>query len=91
VYRVKLTSRAAQELRKIPAAPRAKIIESLDLLRINPFAELLQFKKLRTHSDLYRVRVGIYRIVYSVHADVLLIKVVRLGHRKDVYRYLKGR
>jgi len=90
MYKVKLTASAAKELRRLATPIRQKIIESLDLLRINPFAEILQFRKLKTRGDLYRIRVGDYRVVYSIHADVLLIKVVRVGHRKDVYRYLKG-
>ena len=58
MYRVKFTSRAAKELGKLPKPARKKIVDSLDVLRINPFAEILQFKKLKTHSDLYRIRVG---------------------------------
>ena len=91
MYRVKLTKRAAKELERLPKGAHQKIIESLDVLRINPFAEVIQFRKLKTRNDLYRVRVGDYRVVYSIHADILLIRVVRVGQRKDVYRYLKSR
>jgi len=34
----------------------------------------------------YRVRTGVYRIVYEVHDDVLLVQVLRIGHRREVYR-----
>lgn len=91
MYQVKFTKRAAKELSRLPKDARVKIIESLDVLRVNPFAEVLQFKKLRTHEDLFRIRVGVYRIVYAVEANVLLVKVVRIGHRRDVYRYLKSK
>ncbi len=37
-------------------------------------------------QSVYRVRVGAYRIVYEVHDRVLLIQVIRIGHRRDVYR-----
>jgi len=37
-------------------------------------------------DDLYRIRVGAYRIVYRVEDDVLIVLVLKLGHRRDVYR-----
>jgi len=37
-------------------------------------------------QGVYRVRVGNYRIVYEVHDDILLVQVVRVGHRREVYR-----
>jgi mRNA interferase RelE/StbE len=89
IYQVKFTKRASRELMKIPLAVREKITSSLELLRINPFAEIIQFKKLRTNQRLYRIRIGDYRVIYEIHAEVLIIIVIRLGHRKDVYRYLK--
>ncbi|WP_336873564.1 type II toxin-antitoxin system RelE/ParE family toxin [Rhodococcus qingshengii] len=38
------------------------------------------------YKDAYRVRVGAYRIVYAVHDSELVVLVVQLGHRRDVYR-----
>lgn len=38
---------------------------------------------------LYRIRVGDYRIIYEVQADVVLVSVIHIGHRKDIYRVLK--
>ena len=88
MYSVKFTKNAQKELQRLPKKDRIRILDSLELLRINPFAEIIQFKKLRTNQSLYRVRIGDYRVIYEVHADILLIIVVRVGHRKDVYRYL---
>ena len=45
-----------------------------------------QFKKLINEDNVYRVRVGDYRIVYQVESGKLLILVLRIGHRKEVYR-----
>lgn len=89
MYSVKLTGRASKDLKKLPKEVKRKIIESLELLQINPFAEILQFKKLRGGSNLYRIRIGNYRVIYEVKADLLIIIVIRVGHRKDVYRFLK--
>ena len=91
MYIVKFTSRAAKDFDKLSKAVQSKILDSIELLRINPFAEILQFKKLRGGQNLYRIRVGNYRILYEVKGELLLIVIVRLGYRKDVYRYLKER
>jgi len=40
----------------------------------------------RTPRDLYRIRQGVYRIVYSVDDAAIVIEVIKLGHRRDVYR-----
>ena len=88
MYALKFTKHALKELQKLPKQARLRILDSLELLRINPFAEIIQFKKLRTNQSLYRVRIGEYRVIYEVHGDVLMILVVRVGHRRDVYRYL---
>lgn len=42
--------------------------------------------KLRGSDDIWRVRVGNYRILYQIHDEVLLVLVVAVGHRRDVYR-----
>ena len=64
-FQIKLTRPAEKELLKLSKVVRAKIIESLEVLASNPFAEILQFKKLRGREDLYRIRVGRYRIIYG--------------------------
>jgi mRNA interferase RelE/StbE len=42
--------------------------------------------KLRGYNDVYRVRTGVFRVIYSVEEERLLILVVKIGHRKDIYR-----
>ena len=90
-YQVKFSRRAEKDLHSLPQDAAWKILDSLELLRINPFAEILQFKKLKTNQSLYRIRIGNYRMIYEVKAGILVIVVIRVGHRKDVYRYLKDR
>jgi len=46
----------------------------------------MQAEKLSGREDLFRVRVGDYRVIYSVHDDELLVLVVKIGHRGKVYR-----
>jgi len=80
-----LSKRARQGLRKVHPAERQKILKAFDLLRINPFpSKAIQL----SGGDLMRIRVGDYRILYRVFETQLLIEVINLGHRKDIYKNL---
>ncbi|HSA59335.1 MAG TPA: type II toxin-antitoxin system RelE/ParE family toxin [bacterium] len=87
-YRIEFVKSARKEFDGLPAKIQPRVLEALQLLSTNPFSELLRFKKLKGAESLYRVRVGDYRIVYEVRGAVLLILVIKIGHRKDVYRNL---
>jgi mRNA interferase RelE/StbE len=63
---------------------RARVDRKVDALAENP--RPAGAKKLKGSSELWRVRAGDYRVIYSIHDDVLLILVVKIGHRGDVYR-----
>lgn len=85
-YAVELTRRAAKELRKLDAPVRVRIIGALQLLGNNPHPPTA--KALSGHAGYFRVRVGDYRIVYTVENERLLVLVLSLGHRGDIYRNL---
>jgi len=60
-----------------------------DILRLEENPRPHGFKKMETKEKLYRVQVGPgknYRVVYQIRDEVLLVLVVKVGHRKDVYR-----
>lgn len=83
------TKTAAKELRKIrqgnPDIYR-KIRESIKDLAENPFPN--GYKKLKGEDDAYRIRVGSYRVLYTVKDAELLIEVFRVGPRGDVYKHI---
>jgi mRNA interferase RelE/StbE len=81
-YRVELRPAAVKALRSIPKPHANRLRGAIALLAINPRPP--GAKKLRTR-DAYRVRVGDYRIIYTVEDNVLLIVVVALGHRQGIY------
>jgi mRNA interferase RelE/StbE len=56
----------------------------IDALAIEPRS--IGSVKLAEAEDLYRIRVGSYRIIYSIQDDLLIILVVKIGHRRDIYR-----
>ncbi|BAZ69020.1 MAG: type II toxin-antitoxin system RelE/ParE family toxin [Pelatocladus maniniholoensis HA4357-MV3] len=84
IYQVEITSRAAKQLKKIPEDIKLRIEEKIQELAENPRPDGVV--KLEDSEDTYRVRVGKYRILYEVKDDLLIVKIVKIGHRKDVYK-----
>jgi mRNA interferase RelE/StbE len=82
-YSLKIKGSAAKALSRIPKTDRHRLIEAIDRLRSEPTAGGALKGEF---SGLRRLRVGTYRVVYEVVAAELVILVVRVGHRKDVYR-----
>jgi mRNA interferase RelE/StbE len=85
-FRVDLTRSAEKEFVRLPSAIRVKTAEALHMLSQNPYSELLKVKKLKGAEDLYRIRLGEYRIVYEIRKKRLVILVIKIGNRREVYR-----
>lgn len=84
MYTVKITPRAQKELGSLPGGVRNRVLEKMRTLADNPRPP--GSIKLQGPQALHRVRVGDYRIVYEVFDDVVVVVVIRIAHRKDVYR-----
>jgi mRNA interferase RelE/StbE len=83
-YKVVFKPSAVKEIESIPRKKdRQRIIQCIGLLADNP--RLSGSIKLSGY-DRYRIRMGSYRIVYGIEDDALVVYVVKVGHRKDVYR-----
>lgn len=87
-YKVEFTRSAKKEFDRIPSDIQNKVVEALSILSQNPFSEFLKIKKLKGADELYRIRLGDYRLVYEVRRHILVIIVIKIGHRKDIYRFL---
>jgi mRNA interferase RelE/StbE len=87
-YRVVVEDGAARAIRKLGRDAQRQVVAKLERLADNPRPP--GSKKLEGTEDLHRVRVGDYRIVYRIEDQVLLVLVVRVAHRSDVYRRLSG-
>jgi mRNA interferase RelE/StbE len=84
-YRILIKTSAAKEIEAVgQKKDRQRIVRRIQSLTDNP--RPAGCEKLSAQSDRYRVREGDYRIVYSVDDRTLLVNVVKVGHRKDVYR-----
>jgi len=85
-YHVEVKRSAAKALKKIPKADQKRIADKIDSLAEdlpNP-----DTTKMKGNNPFHRIRAGEYRIIYEIQEDVLLILVVKIGHRKDIYRNL---
>lgn len=83
MYQVILEDRVQRDLRQLPSDVLERLIKGFRLLAQNPRPR--GAKKL-AGTDGWRVRIGKYRILYSVHDKGRLVVVYHVGHRKDVYR-----
>lgn len=83
-YRLIWKSSAKKELKRLPKEAIVRIISKIESLQYNlhPSAS----KKITGSEYTYRLRTGDYRILYSIKEAYLIIEVVRVGHRKDVYK-----
>ena len=82
-YRITFKKSVAKDLRVIPKNDIKKILSKIDTLAVNPRGE--GCIKL-SGQDNYRVRQGLYRIVYEIKDNVLVVNVVKVAHRSQVYK-----
>jgi len=83
-YRIVILPRAHRELAKLPHPAAERIARAIDALGHQPRPPGV--RKLAGDDDLWRVRVGEYRVIYQIQDAVLLVLVVRIGHRRDIYK-----
>ena len=86
LYQIEFTKSASKEFKKLPKNIKEKAIEALNFLSQNPRSDFLKTKKMKGPESLYRIRVGDYRLVYEIVNKKLIIIIVKIGHRKDIYR-----
>jgi mRNA interferase RelE/StbE len=86
-YEIDLSSDSRKYLSKLDKPTRNRILDRLNILSENPRNPELDIKKLQGYISLYRLRVGSYRILYTIDENVLIIFVVTIGSRGDVYKF----
>lgn len=82
-FRVEFAASVRKDFRNIPKQDVARILKRIEALAENPRPP--DSKKL-SGDDAMRIRVGVYRIIYEVRNDLLIILILKVGHRKDAYR-----
>jgi mRNA interferase RelE/StbE len=84
IYSVELSRAAHKALKDIPNADIRKIRDKIEKLKKEPLPN--GSEKLAGNDDLYRIRSGDYRIIYQILKKRLVILIVKIGHRREVYR-----
>ena len=82
-YRIEFARSVRRDLRKINKRDVLRILKAIEKLEVDPRPP--NCKKL-TRSELYRIRVGRYRVVYEVFDETVVVMISKIGDRKDVYR-----
>jgi mRNA interferase RelE/StbE len=83
-YRLLIKPSAVEEIESAPKKDRLRIVKRIQDLSSDPRPPGCE--KLSGHDDKYRVRQGMYRIIYTISDVDLEICIVKVGHRKEVYR-----
>lgn len=83
IYAVKFTKSAQKEVEKLPVTTRLRLIKAIYKLTTDPRAGNV---RPMIGSKAWRLRVGTYRIIYDIVDKKLVILIIKLGHRRDIYK-----
>lgn len=84
-YSIDVDQRAQRELARLSRDVQVCIARRIDALASDPWPHGVE--RLAGARDLYRIRVGDYRVIYTVNAPLHVVVIVRIGRRRDVYRH----
>jgi mRNA interferase RelE/StbE len=85
VYKITYTTQAAKALLRMPHDAARRIREKIEQVAEDPFASIPNAKKLQGRPG-FRLRVGDWRVIYEVNADEIVIVVLKIATRGEVYR-----
>lgn len=83
-YKIEFLRKTKKELSKLPFNIQKQISKRIESLKINPYPA--DVKQLKNSNGLLRIRVGDYRIIYRINNEILVIVVIKIGHRSKVDR-----
>lgn len=84
MYEVKYSKKAEKEYNKLPKNIRDRIDKKIKYLKLTPRGT--DTKKLSGQKNAYRTKVGTYRVVYEIEDDKLIVWIIKVGPRKDIYK-----
>lgn len=83
-YRIVFTARAERDLEALPKVEQERVAKRIESLSREP--RPAGAKKLTGQEAFYRLRVADYRVIYTIHDRVVTVAIIRIGHRRDIYR-----
>jgi mRNA interferase RelE/StbE len=86
MYSIRVKKKAEKQLAALPSDIAGRIVVAIDGLVTNPRSA--NSTKLQGYTNVYRIRVGNYRIIYSIEDAILTIEIIKIAHRQSVYNRL---
>ena len=86
-FRIEISATAEKQIRKLPRDEQVRVLQAIRPLATQPTPP--GSRTVRGYDDGLRIRVGMYRVLYRVEGRRLLIIILKIGHRRDVYRSLR--
>jgi len=83
-FKIQWKASAKKELKKIDKVEIPKIINEIKKLSLEPYPT--NHKKILGTEHIFRIKIGNYRVIYSIENQQLVIEVIRVRHRKEAYR-----
>lgn len=84
IYRIEVSATAEKQIRRLGRDDQLRVLRTIRDLGVEP--QPRGCRKLRGYEDVFRVRVGTFRVLYSVEPERILVIILKVGHRKDIYR-----
>ncbi len=85
IWQIQFKKSAFAEFSKLPIKIQQRIDDALQILVLNPYNRALNVKKLKGYEGLFRLRVADYRVLYELRNQTLVVLIIRVGHRRDIY------
>lgn len=82
-YVVEISAQARKQIKRMPKSEKKKILDKIDSLSHDP--RPFGYKKLQYYTEYFRVRVGNYRIIYTISDEQFLVVIVEATDRRDAY------
>jgi mRNA interferase RelE/StbE len=83
-YRIEVSATAERQLKKIRREDQVRILRSVSLLAVEPHPS--GCRKMSGYEAVYRFRIGKYRVIYKIDENRIVIIILKIGHRREVYR-----
>ena len=83
-YKIEVSASAERQLKKIRREDKIRILRSISLLAGDP--RPVGCRKISGYDDIYRIRIGNYRVIYEIDGKRIVIVILKIGHRREVYR-----
>ena len=83
-YKIEISATAERQLKKIRREDHVSILRSISLLGGDPRPD--GCRKMSGYDDIYRIRIGKYRVIYEIDGKRIIVIILKIGHRREIYR-----